>query len=359
MVKNLPKSVMLLLFVVLTLTQKIAIASEALASDNLKICNTDEARKSAKLWDYNLLEAYEFGILIQHYVEQEDLQSLFDLVQGELSYGPRKKHIRGKLFSELFSEKWRDSVLSEKPECSPVGWRGFMLGNGKIWYNQDYETRKWQIFSINGDQNIEAAKSLLDGSWKFKGDLLTGDCFTTIWLSGDNYEHYYEKFGANKGITWKDFSENIGRYIGGPVPIAPIESPWANITSEEKISLAKKLTECRHDKALYKIAMDDGWVKKNKCFKDASTRCLVNKYRLIKHIKLDHCRRLAPYFPDNCTDIGLVQKSEETGGSLGNKVNEAIYGLINDPNTNEYYLIPLVNFMSLNDALNYVDQLNQ
>ncbi|MBT4934721.1 MAG: hypothetical protein HOJ87_05855 [Rhodospirillaceae bacterium] len=198
------------------------------------VCSTEEAKRSAKSWNYNPVDAYKFGLKIQHYVEQEDLQSLFGLVQGELSYGPRKKYIRGKLFSEIFSKTWRETVLSEKPDCGPVGWRGFMLGNGNIWYHQDYETRKWEIFSINNELNIEADKSPLDGSWKFKEELLTSDCFATIWMSGDNYQYHHENFGEKHGVDWDDFFSSPGRYIGGPIPIAPMlplgpnSSQWMN-----------------------------------------------------------------------------------------------------------------------------------
>ena len=71
------------------------------------------------------------------------------MVQGELQNGPSKKYIVGKSFSELFDERWIEQVVSDSAPCSPIGWRGFMLGNGLIWYNKTEDG--WTILSINGD----------------------------------------------------------------------------------------------------------------------------------------------------------------------------------------------------------------
>ena len=91
--------------------------------------------------------AYSFGLVVQDLVRQRDLEGLFSLVDGELSNGPRKRFVAGKSYEEIFDEKWTDVVLSEQPESEPVGWRGYMLGRGMIWY--DYFESTWSIFSIN------------------------------------------------------------------------------------------------------------------------------------------------------------------------------------------------------------------
>ena len=333
------------------------VAAETTASEKSTICNTDEDRKSAKYWSYDPVDGYEFGLKIQNYVEQEDLQSLFDLVKGELTYGPRKKSIQGKLFSEVFSNKWREEVLSEKPSCVPIGWRGFMLAHGQIWYQQDNETNEWKIFSITGAKKLEASKTSLDGGWKYNRKLLSRSCFTIIWMSGDNYEDFYDPFVKGKGVKWDEFEKHIGRYIGGMVPIKPIIPSWAEKGSNEKISLAIKLSECLQNKKLPKIKIVDGWVSQNKCLENSPDRCLPEKYRLIKKISLKNCQLLAPHFSESCIDLGLIQTSDVTGGSMGNDVRQSIYGIVKEPNTQDVYVMPLKNFGSLNDALNYVDKL--
>ena len=75
---------------------KKAMATKPSASEKTAVCKTTENKKYAKLWGYDQEDAYNFGLKIQKYVEKEDLQSLFDLVKGELGFGPRKKSIKGK-----------------------------------------------------------------------------------------------------------------------------------------------------------------------------------------------------------------------------------------------------------------------
>ena len=98
-------------------------------------CDTIEAR-----------DAYKLGLEIQQTVRESDLQALFSLVEEELTHGPRKSAVQGRSFSEVFSSKWKEMVLSAKPDCQPVGWRGYMLGHGMIWYRAE------GIFSINDAQ---------------------------------------------------------------------------------------------------------------------------------------------------------------------------------------------------------------
>ena len=110
-------------------------------------CNKED-REYAEFWDdyYTPDGAYAFGLKVQQFVKNNDLQGIFSLVEGELENGPRKKFVNSKLFKEIFDNEWVELVLSSEPPCSPVGWRGFMLGNGMIWYNK-YKIG-WKIFSI-------------------------------------------------------------------------------------------------------------------------------------------------------------------------------------------------------------------
>ena len=44
---------------------------------------------------------------------------------------------------------------------------------------------------------------------------------------------------------------------------------------------------------------------------------------------------------------------------MGNKVDVGIYGIIEDPSAGEIYVVPLVDFSNLFNALNYVDLLGK
>ena len=130
------------------------------------VCDTIEARSAGKYWSYDPTDAYEFGLKIQQIVREGDLQAMFGLVKEEIGNGPRKSAVQGRSFSEVFSEDWRNSVLSEKPDCEPVGWRGFMLGYGNIWYRQNSETDEWEIISISGAKVLKKACPAL---WRWTG----------------------------------------------------------------------------------------------------------------------------------------------------------------------------------------------
>jgi len=276
-------------------------------------------------------KARDFGYRIQKAVEEKDLDALFALVPGELSNGPRKAFIQNKKFDQLFSEEWRERVLEDVPPCAPVGWRGFMLGNGYIWYRPE------GIFSINGAlEEVPEEKRI--GEWLHDGRSLNGSCFTTIWYSGDNYEHFHETFAKN--IDFATFSKFIGRYLGKLVPIEPIPNPWWEeqeslaLAEQESLALAVKIPDCPRD--------DD-----------------EKTYQVLKEISKSHCASLAPNFPQGCEDIRLLTVIGPCGGSMGCAANTAIYTIINNRETKDTYMVPLVNFDSENDALNFLDMLKK
>jgi hypothetical protein len=79
---------------------------------------------------------------------------------------------------------------------------------------------------------------------------------------------------------------------------------------------------------------------------------------VLRQLPLKHCGALAPYFAKNCVDLRLIQIAEDTGGSIGDKVDVGIYGLVKEPASEELYVAPLVNFDNVNDALNYLGGLD-
>ena len=77
---------------------------------------SEEDRKTAKFWDnaYNPEDAFNFGKKIKQIIRERNLEKLFTLVHGELKSGPRKQFIKGKDFSDIFSDKWRNNLLASK-----------------------------------------------------------------------------------------------------------------------------------------------------------------------------------------------------------------------------------------------------
>jgi hypothetical protein len=204
-------------------------------------------------------------------------------------------------------------------------------------------------------------KIRIDGRWTYKGQLLTSYCFSKIWMSGDNYEHYEEKFGKDQNLD--DFRSYPGRYIGGSVPIRLIKSPdWIDAS---EVSLSRKLSDCVNSEGFQQkkgveIVVENGLVvsKFPEAAKFADIRHPI-EYRLLKKIPLKNCQRFTPYLFKSCVDLGLVEIREESGGTIGVLRDIGIYGIVKDPNTKKHYVIPLVNLGNLSDSMDYVARLKK
>ena len=133
-------------------------------------------QKTAEFWGnyYSPEEAYKFGSYIQKLVKERNLEAIFELVDGELKSGPRRQFALLHSFDQIFDESWVQHVLAEPPECSPVGDRGFMLGNGMIWFNTTTGSGDWNIFVIN---NAREESSILPSGWRIDGRYLSPLCF--------------------------------------------------------------------------------------------------------------------------------------------------------------------------------------
>ncbi|MFP6900791.1 MAG: hypothetical protein VCA36_07585, partial [Opitutales bacterium] len=210
-------------------------------------------------------------------------------------------------FSELFSEEWREIILSEKPNCNMSGDHKW-IGNHDIHfggYNDD-----WKIISINGAEIEELGKIPVLGGWIYKEKILGSFCFSQDSWSGE----------------------------GGDLPV--------------------DLSLCQKSITIPNISIDEvGTV--TECYEDEPSRCLKTYYGLYMKIPVQKCKIIAPNVSDNCMEIGLVRISAESGGSIGYLTTVTIYGIIKDPITDKVFMTPLVDFDSLNEALNYIDALEK
>ena len=322
------------------------------------ICS-EKDRKYAEFWKnyYDPEEAYNFGETIKKIVKEKKLKSLFDLVEGELTSGPRKAFVYGKDFSDIFSDKWRNSLLESKSPCSPVGWRGFMLDHGSIWFNKDKDKNKWYIFSILGAKKELISEKKLPIGWKISEKLILPQCFSTVWMSGDNYEEFADKFVIN---NYKDFSKNPGKYLGKKIPnLEPITASW-----DEKIYLAAPLKQCfkgnlRGGGIVDAINMDVKISNKSIKTKICSSKfsCHEYTYTILSKVPLKKCKELAPHIDEKCEDSFLISVGNYSGGSMGWDMGYNIYGLFSI-NDNRKFILPLKNFYKKNNAVNYIKGIN-
>jgi hypothetical protein len=81
--------------------------------------------------------AYDFGLSIQDAIHRKDKDAVLKLIKEELIKGPRRAVITAGSFDDVFPVSWQTDVLAAKPECTRVGWRGYMLSQGLVWYDGD------------------------------------------------------------------------------------------------------------------------------------------------------------------------------------------------------------------------------
>ena len=316
---------------------------------------TEEDRAYARRLGYNAKDAYEFGRVIRRHIENRDLAGLLGLVDGELAHGPRQRFAASMKFRELFTERWRSAVLASEPPCRPVGYRGFMLGNGRIWFASDrLDSDIWAVIAINGAAEEPYPLTGAGMAWRSAGKIVAPECFQREWLSSDNFQAFEEAFAI---ADTDDFRRNVGRYFGREVDrLDPIDAPWGS----ETVRLVTFPPACNADRlgvsqvTRSSPTLHGDVVSSRHCY-DAG-RCLRSTYRLLAPIPRPACSKLAPHLPGWCETAYLVQVVDETGGSMGWHVTFSAYGLF-ALNDGRHAMVPLVNFDNENHARNFVDEL--
>ena len=316
---------------------------------------TEADREYAATHGHDAEDAYEFGRIIQKYVANQDLAGLFSLVDGELEHGPRRRFAAGQTFGDVFTQEWSSAVVGSEPHCRPVGYRGFMLAAGLIWYTYDrFDSGEWAIFSINGAREEPYPLTGTGLAWRISGEIIEPECLERQWLSSDNFEAYEEAFAI---ADTNDFRRNTGRYIGREIDrIDPIDASWGAGT----VRLVAFPPACqpigpsvsRVARSPTTVSGDD--VAIEHC--DGSGYCLQSTYRLLAPIPLDVCRTLAPHMIGRCDSAYLLRIQEETGGSIGPHVTFNIFGLF-ALDDGRRAMVPLVNFNHENDARNFIDDI--
>ena len=148
--------------------------------DDLKVEGLDQTVKSYAEYNDNYYvpeKSYKFGLEIQEAVKNKDLKKLLSLIKYDLKSGPKMSFFEGKTFDDAFTESFRSTILSTKPQCWPIGIdKGFVLGNGQIWYDKVYysmfdlrrDLKKYKWFSeLSNIEQIRAVRDfeIIYGPW--------------------------------------------------------------------------------------------------------------------------------------------------------------------------------------------------
>lgn len=310
---------------------------------------TPEDKDYAKSWDsyYAPDEAYEYGLSIQSLVREKNTKGLFSKIKGELHNGPRRKFALSTPFDELFNKEWVKKVLEEEPPCSPVGWRGFMLGNGMIWFGKNNDD-EWSIFSINGVAEEKVEKPTPIG-WRVKDKIIPPQCFSyEEWGDVDIFGEFAKKFHI---ADHNDFKINPGMYIGREIksyePITPSWCANKNCNGDNRpdkltlINFTKRCSNARYGQAVRERAV---WNRIDEA---------EYEYELLRFYSVDACQKLAPSINAKCIESYFVRAGIDRGGSTGPDWNYGIYGLFDLP---KYGLgiVPLKFFQNKNYGLNFI-----
>jgi hypothetical protein len=316
---------------------------------------SEEDKKYAEVWNnyYDPQDAFDVGETIKKIIDEKDLAGLFEHVDGELTSGPRKNFIAGKNFSEIFSDEWRKSLLESESPCSPVGWRGFMLDSGSVWYNKDKEKDKWHIFGILGAKKEDLNHKNIPVTLEYEGKVIPPHCLSTPWMSGDNYEDFADKF---KIKNYDHFSKNPGLYFDNEISdYEPIMASWGS-----EIYLATSLNKCFKGELRFggienigspEIKIENKEVETEIC--ETENICQKFSYSILAKLSLDKCLSLSTHVKGNCTKAYLVSIGDYSGGTMGWDMSYNIYGYFSLSNEQKY-ILPLKNFYKKNDAINYI-----
>ncbi len=303
-----------------------------------------EAKENAGYWNVDLEAPYNFTKEVVDAVREKDLNKLSDFIKNELEYGPRKRSLKNKKFSDIFTDDFRQEILDSGPTCYVHSWRGVMLGNGKIWIKYDSPT-SFYISSITEWKKEIFNNTPLPLGWTVDGKTLAPSCFFREWISSDNLSEFAERFSIN---DFSDFKVNMGKYLG-TFSLDPFKPSWCETLScdeSDMLSLISPVERCtvgfpkpvENNDAL-RYTLKDGIVE----------------YEILDRISVDVCQSLAPSYKATCKESYLVRVGD-IGGSIGILNNFSIYGLFEEKNGRKV-IAPLVNFDIENEAKNFVEDL--
>ena len=307
---------------------------------------------------YDRQEAHDFGRKIQTLIVKKDIGGIFkNVLIDELQNGPRREFIENKSFDQIFPKEWVNKVIKSEIDCDSVGWRGFMISHGLIWFDR-MESGKWSIKSINGvNQENFDNKNLI--GWETNKGIIPPTCFPTF----GNFEKpkvdlFTEEFGIKNK---RKFEYSPGEYIGKTIPLGyEIKS---KISKNNVYTVSTNLNEC------FKWNSENGFVKnekrkdelvlveniiyqKNNIKNRENHDRYKSHYEVLKRVDLSKCNKLAKQL-SRCNDSYLIRIGYHSGGTIGWFGKYYIFGIFKG-NDNNQYLVPLKIFSNRNYALNEI-----
>jgi len=121
-------------------------------------------------------------------------------------------------------------------------------------------------------------------AWKTDNKYLTPKCFIYEWMSSDNFEEYYNRYGP-ENKKWEDWWNNIGLYFGKEIPLEDsFEASWG----EDTLSLTRYLKDCTSSKPITEDEEE------------------LLSYEVSGTMPEGSCKILAPNVNAKCLDIKII-----------------------------------------------------
>jgi hypothetical protein len=229
--------------------------------------------------------------------------------------------------------------MNDTPSCYSMGWRGYMLGNGMIWYDMHVTpTTKKKIYikSINNTTH-EPRYNNQPIAWFHGGTALAPACFIYSSISGDNFQEIAYKHGLSDQIgnsEFEEFSTYPAKFIGHKISLSADNG------------LFIKLDDCIEKTSPYVIQdhkVSYVWNEYN--------RDLEDHYIVIAKLPINICEsKIKNQALHGCY---VIKRSRDTGGTIGAEGNVGLYTTMNIED--EIIITPLQYFGSVNNARNFID----
>jgi len=106
-------------------------------------------------------------------------------------------------------------------------------------------------------------------AWEIDDEYLTPKCFLYEWMSSDNFEEFFNRYGL-ENKKWDDWWNNIGKYYGKQISVEDsFEASWGKDT----LSLTRYLKDCTSPKKNYPVKsyLNDKFLPLDKVIRNKET----------------------------------------------------------------------------------------
>ena len=207
--------------------------------------------------------------------------------------------------------------------------------------------------------------------WTFEDSSVYPSCLETVRDSGDHYEAVSDFYKLNE--DYSNFYDNPGLFFENPVslyPKKPIIPSWCDLDvfaseshCKDGLKLHKTYPSCNNLPKDFKIIDDGSYIEiyLEDFYSDGEISYSgFQKYHLQKKISVETCQKLAPNVLGKCLDSYFLVKDENGGGSFTSRYFY-VFGIfdIADKKNGSYEVLPLKQFDSFEEGMEFLSRMNQ